>query len=63
MSRVDLRIEELVLDGVDPADAKAVAQAVEREAARLLRERGLSTPPARALGLEVSRAVGGSSKR
>ena len=63
MSRVDLRIEELVLDGVDPADGEAVAQAVEQEAARGLRERGLPVSPAQALGLEVARAVGESGAR
>ena len=37
--RVELRIDELVLEGVERADAPAVAAAVERELGRLLANR------------------------
>jgi hypothetical protein len=39
--RTELAIEELVLEGVRPADAPVVGAALERELARLVRERGL----------------------
>lgn len=44
MTRVDLRIDELVLDGVAARDRHRVADAIERELARLIADRGL--PPA-----------------
>ncbi len=40
---VDLRIEELVLDGFAPADRYRIAEAVESELARLFAEQGV--PP------------------
>ena len=43
--KIDLHIEELVLDGFRPSDRHRIGAAVERELARLLTERGL---PARA---------------
>jgi hypothetical protein len=39
--RTELAIEEVVLEGVRPADAPFVGQALERELARLVRERGV----------------------
>ncbi len=39
--RVELRIDELVLAGVRPADAQDVGEAIERELARLVRDRGV----------------------
>lgn len=39
--RIELAIEHLVLEGVRPADANAVGEALERELARLVRERGV----------------------
>jgi hypothetical protein len=39
--RVELRIEELVLEGVAPAEAHRVGAAVERELARLVRDNGV----------------------
>jgi hypothetical protein len=39
--RIEVRIEELVLDGLPPADAQGVGAAVERELSRLLTERGI----------------------
>ena len=44
--RTELEIEHLVLEGVRPADARVVGEALERELARLVRERG--APGARA---------------
>ena len=42
-SRVELHIQELVVHGVGPLDARRIGAAVERELARLLAERGV--PP------------------
>jgi hypothetical protein len=39
--RTELAIDELVLEGVRPADAPFVGAALERELARLVGERGL----------------------
>jgi hypothetical protein len=39
--RVELHIEELVLEGVRPIEAQRVGTAVERELARLLRDNGV----------------------
>jgi hypothetical protein len=39
--RTELAIENLVLEGVRPADAVVVGEALERELARLVRERGV----------------------
>jgi hypothetical protein len=44
--RTELAIGHLVLEGVRPADAHVVSEALERELARLVRERG--APDARA---------------
>ena len=38
--RVELRIDDLVLEGLSPAEAREVGAALERELARLVRERG-----------------------
>jgi hypothetical protein len=49
---IDLRIERLILDGVDgvePNSAAAVQGAVEAELARLLTERGVGSPRGGAL--------------
>jgi hypothetical protein len=40
-SRIDLYIEELVLDGLAPGDGYAIGNAVERELAQLLGEQGV----------------------
>lgn len=40
--KISLHIDELVLHGLDPHDRWAVAEAVQRELARLLSERGLA---------------------
>ncbi|HYH79038.1 MAG TPA: hypothetical protein VEX86_04555 [Longimicrobium sp.] len=40
-AEIHLHVEEIVLDGVDPADRHAVGDAVRAELARLLAERGL----------------------
>jgi hypothetical protein len=44
--RTELAIEHLVLEGVRPADAHVVGEALERELARLVRERGAPGPRA-----------------
>ncbi len=44
--RTELTIEHLVLEGVRPADAQMVGEALERELTRLVRDRG--SPDARA---------------
>ena len=46
--RVELHIEELVLEGLPAKDRERIGMAVETALARLLEERGL--PPALALG-------------
>jgi len=56
--RIDLHIEELVLEGFHPADRRRLGAAVERELARLLTERGL--PPGLARGADLPRLDGGS---
>ena len=55
---VRLRIEELVLDGFAPGDRYRIGEAVERELARLLAERGV--PGALAAGDEASSHDAGS---
>jgi len=42
--RVEVRIDELVLEGVRPSDAPRVGAAFERELERLVRERGAPDP-------------------
>lgn len=49
--RTELRVDELVLEGVRPAEADRVGAALERELARLLRERGA---PERATTVEMA---------
>jgi hypothetical protein len=44
--RTELEIEHLVLEGVRPADAHLIGEALEQELTRLVRERG--APGARA---------------
>lgn len=55
---VDVRIEELVLEGFPPGNRHRIGAAVERELTRLLAERGL--PPGLAQGAEVPHLDGGS---
>jgi hypothetical protein len=52
--RVELRIDELVLEGVPPAEAPDVGVAVERELERLVRDRGV---PDRAAAVETAPAA------
>lgn len=49
--RVELRIGDLVLEGVPPAEAREVGDALERELGRIVRERGA---PERASAVEVA---------
>jgi len=56
-SRLDLRVGELVVDGLPVADRAALGAAVERELARLLAERGV--PPSLARGGSVAGLDGG----
>ena len=56
--KIDLHIEELVLEGFRPSDRHRIGAAVESELARLLAERGL--PPALAQGADLPRLDGGS---
>jgi hypothetical protein len=44
---VEVRIEELSLDGFAPADRLRIADAVKREIARLITERGMDQPAGR----------------
>jgi hypothetical protein len=44
--RIELRIGELVLEGVAPAEAGAVGAALEHELARLVGEHGAPSRPA-----------------
>lgn len=58
-SRIELRIGELVLDGLEGVDGQAVGAAVQRELARLLGSGGV--PPAwRRSGLQVTRLDAGA---
>ncbi len=64
--RLDLHIEELVLDGV-AADAAEIGPAVERELTRLVAERGFpgtetnaAVPPSLARDVSVARVDGGT---
>jgi hypothetical protein len=43
-SEIELHIDELILEGFDPADQKGIGEAVRLELTRLMGERGL--PPA-----------------
>lgn len=56
-SRVELRIEELVLDGFAPQDRYAIGDALERELMRLLAEEG--TPAALSRSGEIERIDSG----
>jgi len=55
---LNLRIEELALDGFPPADRYAIGDALERELARLVAERGV--PPLLERGGDWARMDGGS---
>jgi hypothetical protein len=57
-SEIELHIEELVLDGFEPADRHAVADALQSELARLLATHGL--PHAHAARLEGAQIDAGS---
>jgi hypothetical protein len=58
---VELHIEELVLEGFDPRDRHRIGDAVERELARLVLERGISPSLiAAAAGSSVDRMNAGS---
>ncbi len=54
---IELHIEELVLHGFEPAQRRAIAQAVEEALSRLLTERGL--PPGWAEGAQIDRLDAG----
>jgi hypothetical protein len=54
---IDLYIEELVLHGVNPADRHRIGDTIERELARLMRERGL--PPVGTYDGNIPRLDGG----
>jgi hypothetical protein len=54
---IDLHIEELVLHGFDPRDRHGIADAVQRELARLVGERGLAAVHG---PLEIPRLDGGT---
>jgi hypothetical protein len=56
--KIDLHIEELVLEGFPAADRHRIGAAVESELARLFTEQGL--PPGLAGGGEIPRLDGGS---
>jgi hypothetical protein len=56
--KIDLHIEELVLEGFRPTDRHRIGAAVESELARLLAERGL--PPGLAQGADLPRLDVGS---
>jgi len=51
--RTELAIEHLTLEGVRPADAQLVREALERELGRLVRERGAPDGRAAAAAEEV----------
>jgi hypothetical protein len=55
---IEVRIEELVLEGFSSADGPRIGAAVERELGRLFAEHGV--PPAVAAGLERAAVDGGS---
>lgn len=55
---IELHIEKLVLHGFTPGDRYRIADAVERELARLFAEQGV--PPALAQEAEVSRLDAGA---
>jgi hypothetical protein len=54
---VEIRIEELVLHGFTPVDRYSLADAVERELARLFAHRGV--PASLAQGREIAHLNGG----
>jgi hypothetical protein len=56
--KIDLYIEELVLEGFRAADRYRIGAAVESELTRLLTEQGL--PPGLAQGADLPRLDGGS---
>jgi len=56
--RIELHIEELVLEGFEPADRHRIGDAVERELARLFGAQGLPTHFAESI--EVERIDGGA---
>jgi hypothetical protein len=61
MTRTELEIEHLVLEGVRPADARVIGAAVERELARLVRERGApDAPPAEDVPISIDTRTGES---
>jgi len=57
-TRVEVTIDELILHGFAPGDRHAIAEALQGELARLLREQGV--PAAFTQGGEVERLDGGS---
>lgn len=61
--RTELAIEQLVLEGMRPADARSVGDALERELGRLIRERGApdARPPmAEAVPVSIDTRAGES---
>lgn len=60
--KVDLHIERLVLEGVDPGDRRAVGTAIERELARMIATRGVpeSWRSSQSLGRLTAAPIGGA---
>ena len=58
MSRLEIHIEALVVEGVSPATGHRIGAAVERELARLLAERGVPSEWLRSI--EIPRLDAGS---
>jgi hypothetical protein len=62
-ARVELHIEELVLDGIPPADEAGVRDGVEHELARHLAPGLVGDSATAAIGVQVARAVRGEADR
>jgi hypothetical protein len=56
-ANIEIRIEELTLDGFAPGDGPRLGEAVERELARLFAEEGV--PPSLARSGDLARLEGG----
>jgi hypothetical protein len=46
MKRIEIQIDQLVLDGFAPADRLRIANSVKQELARIVAERGIEKPAA-----------------
>jgi hypothetical protein len=55
--KIELHVEQMVLHGFDPRDRVGIAEAVERELARLLRD---APPDANARDQSIARVDGGA---